>query len=550
MRRVVLLLTAALLLSACAARARAQAPPSSPSLLPGPEAAAPAAAPTAAPALPQSEALRVAPDLAVQIIRNTKVYTGRGPWYLLVDELRAGSAAEYLGSREGWLLVRTPGGGSGWLASADAVLTDAGGGAVTYRVQPSLWEMRTAVGPAVRVSRAPPGVIHVQISGLTGERQVVTLADGNLAVLAAVPGNPQAGLSVGDGGVTAVSLSGQGVLVDLERAPLYRVVSDRDDGLELEFRPGLDRLEAMDNGWRLALRGDVQPVLRRGDNGLILDLPNTTSAPDLGRLPAGVSLEVVGPEPNGPAAAPQLSAPTLAVPSRMVSGGLRLKLPAPTGPYALYRPEPGTLELRLLAPGLAGKTIVVDAGHGGEETGAAGDYSAEKDINLAVALRLQPLLEQAGARVTMTRTTDARVLPPARAAALSTASERTRLDLEQRVDMANAAGADLYLSIHANGGGSLEEGTETFWAQPNLNVEQSRRLAGLVQDEVLAALGLVDRGVKQRPFHVVRFTYAPAALVELGFMTNPAEEALLASAGGHAAAARALLRAVERFFAG
>ena len=149
----------------------------------------------------------------------------------------------------------------------------------------------------------------------------------------------------------------------------------------------------------------------------------------------------------------------------------------------------------------------------------------------------------------MTRTTDARVLPPARAAALSTASERTRLDLEQRVDMANAAGADLYLSIHANGGGSLEEGTETFWAQPNLNVEQSRRLAGLVQDEVLAALGLVDRGVKQRPFHVVRFTYAPAALVELGFMTNPAEEALLASAGGQAAAARALLRAVERFFA-
>jgi len=170
----------------------------------------------------------------------------------------------------------------------------------------------------------------------------------------------------------------------------------------------------------------------------------------------------------------------------MPIGGLRLRMPQRSARYALYHPAPDLIELRFLAPGLAGKTIVIDAGHGGPETGAVGlGGTMEKNVNLAVALKLQPLLVQAGARVILVRTTDSQSLTLERSQALVTLSERTRADLENRVAMSNAAGADLYLSIHANGGPGAETGRETYWAVPSLNAAQSRRLAGLVQGELL-----------------------------------------------------------------
>jgi N-acetylmuramoyl-L-alanine amidase len=148
----------------------------------------------------------------------------------------------------------------------------------------------------------------------------------------------------------------------------------------------------------------------------------------------------------------------------------------------------------------------------------------------------------------MTRTADARVLPPEQAGQATSSVERTQLDLAARSRTANSSGADLYLSIHSNGGAPGEGGTESYWAVNNLNAPLSRRLAELAQAELLAAFHLTDRGAKQRPFNVIRMSDAPAALVEMAFLTDGAEERLLASSEGQGAAAEALARAIQKYF--
>ncbi|HWI62626.1 MAG TPA: N-acetylmuramoyl-L-alanine amidase, partial [Symbiobacteriaceae bacterium] len=336
-----------------------------------------------------------------------------------------------------------------------------------------------------------------------------------------------------------------GILLDLDGKPLHRVVENASGKLVLEVRPGLTALESLGpGGWRLTYRGDLRPVLRQEGAELVLDLPGAMTGAG---LTLGAALQEVGPEPGPAAASP--TAPNALPPSRMPAGGLRFRTPAPSGPYALYRPAPGRLELRYLTPTLAGKTVVIDPGHGGEETGAVGPGGhIEKDINLAVGLRLKTVLEQAGAKVLITRTEDTRVLPRERWGEATSTVERTQLDLAARSAVANGAGADLFVSVHANGGPPGDGGTEVYWASSNLNALLSQKLAGIAQQELLAALGLSDRGAKQRPFNVIRMSDAPGMLVEMGFMTDPGEEQLLASAHGQQAAAEAIAKAVRRYF--
>lgn len=543
MRRLAIALLTLVLVSACASP---QVPPPAPSVVP-PDDAANGAGGVVAGAAFDPAPMRVAPAFSVKILRATKLYTGPGPWYLLVTELPEGAQVEYLGNREGWLQVRTPDGANAWLAVADAELTDGRGQVVTYVVKGGRWQVSLGSGLQLEIVRVGTGVIRLTATGLTGPAEVTPAGEDAVAILTALPEGLQVGGDIGDSGIGRVSLTEKGILLDLERQPIYQVTENQDGRLVLEVRPGLVAVESAGNeGWRLSYRGDLRPVMRQDGNELVLDLPGALRGPAV-QLPAGASLQEVGPEPG--AQAPSPSAPNALPPSRMPAGGIRLRLPTPPGPYALYRPGPGRLDLRFLSPGLAGKTIVIDPGHGGEETGAVGPGgNIEKDVNLAVALRLKPLLEQAGARVLMTRTEDRRVLLPEQGAKATSAVERTQLDLAARSAMSNTASADLYVSIHANGGPPGDGGTEVYWASSNLNALLSQRLAQITQAELLGALGLSDRGFKQRPFNVIRMSEAPAMLVEMGFMTDPGEEALLASAGGQQAAAGAIFKGIERYF--
>ncbi len=178
-----------------------------------------------------------------------------------------------------------------------------------------------------------------------------------------------------------------------------------------------------------------------------------------------------------------------------------------------------------------GKVVAVDPGHGGSDPGAIGVSGLrEKEVNLAVALELVGLLEEAGAKVVMTRSGDHAVRNA------------------RRVEVANEAGADVFISIHANAYSDPESnGTETYYCSKNDHSSASKYLAEQVQREMVSALGLRDRGVKQRSFYVLNNTEMPAALVELAFLTNATEEKLLEKKETHVKAARALFEGLEAY---
>ena len=145
-------------------------------------------------------------------------------------------------------------------------------------------------------------------------------------------------------------------------------------------------------------------------------------------------------------------------------------------------------------------TIVLDPGHGGQDSGATGCSGLkEKDVNLTVALHLANLLRSSGFNIIMTRTED------------------KNITLAERVTLAEKAGADLFISIHANASlnNKYASGTETYYYPNKETSPQSFFLASLVQQEVSSALKLPGIGVKKASFHVLRETHMPAALVEL-----------------------------------
>jgi N-acetylmuramoyl-L-alanine amidase len=227
-------------------------------------------------------------------------------------------------------------------------------------------------------------------------------------------------------------------------------------------------------------------------------------------------------------------------------------------PLSAQAPPPPTTTPAPTAPsGLP--FVAVDPGHGDKDPGAVGILAPgtvtglperfndkgeavlyEKDVNLDMARRLDAFLRRWGARTVMTRTRDL--------AGGDRPFTTTADDLKARTDLANEVGADLFVSIHNNALGSpTGSGTETFHYY--YSSEASRRLAREIQTELVLALGLPDRGVKEAGFYVLRNTAMPAVLVEGAFLTNAGDLALLADPVARERAARAVGRGVQRYWA-
>ncbi|NLY55076.1 MAG: N-acetylmuramoyl-L-alanine amidase [Firmicutes bacterium] len=190
---------------------------------------------------------------------------------------------------------------------------------------------------------------------------------------------------------------------------------------------------------------------------------------------------------------------------------------------------------RTKTDGLKGKVIVIDPGHGGYNAGAVGASGKtwEKTNVLFIAKDLKTMLEAAGATVVMTRETD---ISP---------ESKTRNQLETRVDIANQAKADLFVSIHndANKDRTIV-GTTTYY----YGSAQSRRLAESVQKSLVAALGSRDHGVKSSPYYVLRHTKMPAILVEVGFISNFWEEKRLADPAYRYRASQGIFEGIKQYF--
>ena len=184
-----------------------------------------------------------------------------------------------------------------------------------------------------------------------------------------------------------------------------------------------------------------------------------------------------------------------------------------------------------------GRVIVIDPGHGGSDAGAIGPTGvSEKSVSLAVSLKAQKLLTANGYRVVMTRTTDVDVAAPG----VSDATE-----LQARVDKA-PPNAEIFISVHCNAfSNGSANGMETYHAPTAV---QGRRLATLLNEELEQLGGLNNRGVKGARFYVMTHSKCAASLIELGFITNPREEKLLASDDYQQKLAQAITNAVNRYF--
>lgn len=166
-------------------------------------------------------------------------------------------------------------------------------------------------------------------------------------------------------------------------------------------------------------------------------------------------------------------------------------------------------------------TVIVDAGHGGEDGGAVGiDGTNEKDINLDIALKLEKILSFYGFNVIMTRTEDVMTCDEG----LSTLRERKVSDIHNRFDIIEANPDSIFVSIHQN---KFEDpnqnGTQVFYSGNN---EKSKLLAESIQASVVSVLQTGNKRVVKRSGSGIYLLYhaqAPAVLVECGFISNPDE---------------------------
>jgi len=178
--------------------------------------------------------------------------------------------------------------------------------------------------------------------------------------------------------------------------------------------------------------------------------------------------------------------------------------------------------------------IVVDPGHGGRDPGAVGPAGVqEKVIALAVALKLAQSLSSV-VEVKLTRTGDEAL------------GSDVNDDLGSRVKIANDWGADLFVSVHCNSAGDQKAKGFEVWAAPGATAAD--KLAQCILDEYAKAFpDLVSRGGKEANFYVLKRTQCPAVLVEMAFISNPAEEALLASENFQQRAAQAIAQGVLNY---
>lgn len=177
------------------------------------------------------------------------------------------------------------------------------------------------------------------------------------------------------------------------------------------------------------------------------------------------------------------------------------------------------------------KVLVLDPGHGGSDSGTTGNGLKEKNINFKQTMAIKNLIE---------RNTDIKVY--------LTREADTTLTLAFRTDLANEINADMFVSVHNNSASSVAKGTEVLY-YPSSSDPRSKQIAQLMQQKIIAATGMNNRGIKERPdLYVLRTSKMPAVLIEGGFLSNAEDAAKLASEEFTQALAYAVYEAIVESF--
>ncbi|MBT9260017.1 MAG: N-acetylmuramoyl-L-alanine amidase [Clostridiales bacterium] len=309
---------------------------------------------------------------------------------------------------------------------------------------------------------------------------------------------------------SALKASPSGLELAFSRPSFWTLTQARRGLLEGSFGRRLEGWEKRDEGFVIRLMGEVAVETQVEKEGLLLRFPGTWLAP---------SAEAEGAWEEG--------------------GSAFLRLPLHP-PYQILR-HPEGLWVREAPASWDGRVIAIDPGHGGKDEGAVSSLGGflEKDKNLEIALALGEKLKALGARVVYTRTSDEPLRGDGR-------------ELEARVQRMQEAQPDVVISIHHDVAPSPKvRGVAVYYSPLNLNVEASRRLASLVEERISQDLGLprlVSQYGRAQRYYVVTPVDAPAILVEMGFVSNPQDVAVMKDPLYKEKAADAIVRGLEAYF--
>ncbi len=351
-------------------------------------------------------------------------------------------------------------------------------------------------------------------------------------------------------GVDLVYRAGADSVRLIQRLPVARV-----GGVELLRLSDLARVTGATRYWRADVR---KAVLKYGERKLRVTMGNRWAVLDGTPLNLRAPAHGVDGEPGIPVAAvaPLLSELTG---DRFVWRQERDEIEVPAVVAARLRPAPppafGAIDEapeRFSATIRPLRRVVLDAGHGGDDPGARGKRgTSEATVALDVVRRLQGLLRERKIEAVLTRSAD------------------RSLTIEERAAIANGAGADLLISIHANASwAAAAEGFEVYclgdgrigeaassepiefvpWegAQAG-HVVRSCDVARAVQLSLARRLGLRNRGVNHARLPLLRVANLPAIQVDVGFLSHPSDEALLGTAAFRQKVARAIIAGVDHY---
>jgi N-acetylmuramoyl-L-alanine amidase len=182
---------------------------------------------------------------------------------------------------------------------------------------------------------------------------------------------------------------------------------------------------------------------------------------------------------------------------------------------------------------LIGRVIVVDPGHGGQDTGYTAGETTEADLVFDLASRIEGRLAAAGATVYLTR------------------GRRGGPTAEERTAFANDANADLFLSLHMEAHGSAHaRGVASYYYGTGSGASSTvgEQFANLARREVIARTGMLDCGSHAKTWDILRMTRMPAVRIDCGYLSHPVDRLLLLDARLRSTIAQAVLASVQRLF--
>lgn len=182
--------------------------------------------------------------------------------------------------------------------------------------------------------------------------------------------------------------------------------------------------------------------------------------------------------------------------------------------------------------------IVIDIGHGGVDGGTSFGGILEKDINLAVGMKLYPMLRKQGLAAGMTRMSDYALSDDRKAK-----GSRHKRDLAQRVEIANRLSPALLVSLHVNWTGDRKKsGPLVIYRKGH---EPSKRLAAKLQAALNPLYGVKTLPEPGKKYYLLRNTRVPAVIVEMGYMSNGRDRSLLTDPGFQKKLAEAMVQALK-----